>query len=90
MAVIAARKRPGARIRLAVQRCFTLSEGPITSRMVMERAYPRLRRFSRWHRWSARRALLQVAVVIGRHRFGRGRPFLWAPIGHSLDTERKS
>jgi AAA domain len=34
-------------------------------------------RFNDWHRWSARRALLQVATIIARHRYGRGRPNLW-------------
>src|SRR5262245_17828350 len=79
MAVIASRKRPNARIRTAVRRAFILSDGQsITGRMVLERAFPRLKRFKHWHRWSARRALLQVAVVVGRNRFGRGRPNLWA------------
>src|SRR5262249_935983 len=80
MIAIASRKRPNARVRVAVRRAFILSNGqPITGRMVLERAFPRLKRFKHWHRWSARRALLQVATVVGRHRYGRGRPNLWAP-----------
>src|SRR5262249_19107643 len=79
MAAIAARKRPNARIRLAVRRAFILSDGGlITCRMALERAFPRLRRFIPWHYKSARRALRQVAVVVARHRYGRGRPNLWA------------
>src|SRR5262245_20888662 len=77
--LIASRKRPNARIRTAVRRAFILSNGkPITARQVLERAYPRLRRFKDYHRWSARRALLQVAVVVARNRFGKGRANLWA------------
>ena len=63
------------RIRVAARRCFIVSQGaPILARDVLERAYPRLRQFKHWHRWSARRALLQVAVVVARCR---GRPNLW-------------
>jgi len=79
MRVIAARKRPGARIRRAVSRCFVAADGqPILVRQVLERAYPRQKRFSTWHYWSAYRALRGVAVAVARNRFGRGRPALWA------------
>src|SRR5262249_28503095 len=92
MAVIAARKRPNARIRSAVRRAFILSNNePITGRAVLERAFPRLKRFKHWHRWSARRALLQVAVVVARHRYGRGRPCLWAVADYAhLSRSKKS
>jgi hypothetical protein len=70
MRPIASGKRWG-RVRVAVRRAFIVSNGqPVCVRDVLVRAYPRLRRFNDWHRWSARRALLQVAVVIGRNRFG--------------------
>jgi hypothetical protein len=46
----------------------------------MERSYPRLRRFTSWHYLAARRALRKEATIIGRHRFGRGRPALWAKL----------
>jgi hypothetical protein len=79
MLAIAAKSRPGARIRLAVRRCFILSDGrPILVRDVLSRAFPKLRRFNSWHYWSARRALRQVAVIIARKRHGRGRACLWA------------
>jgi len=68
------------RIRRCVRRCLILSAGePILIRSVLERAYPRLRRFSSWHYLAARRALRKDAVVIARNRFGRGRPNLWSP-----------
>jgi len=70
---IASKSRPRARIRLAVGRGFILSDGqPITVRQVLERAYPRLRRFTSWHYLAARRALRKSAIVVGRNRFGRG------------------
>jgi hypothetical protein len=69
------------RIRVAVRRAFIVSNGaPILARDVLVRAYPRVKQFQYWHRWSARRALLQVAEVIGRNRYGRGRPNLWLPL----------
>jgi len=52
---------------------------PILIRTVLERAYPRLKRFTAWHYLAARRALRKEAIIIGRYRFGRGRPALWAP-----------
>jgi hypothetical protein len=77
--LIASKPRPFARIRLAVARCFMVSDGPITIRQVLERSYPRLRRFTAWHYLAARRALRLSAEVIGRNRYGRGRPNLWMP-----------
>src|SRR5262245_46815930 len=75
---IASRSRMG-RIQLAVRRCFIVSGGqPITARAVLERAFPRLRRFTYFHRRSVWRALRMSAEVIARNRFGRGRPNLWA------------
>ena len=79
MRAIASRKRLG-RLRIAVRRAFIISNGePICIADVLKRAYPRLKRVPCGHRWSVRRALLQDAVVIGRKRYGRGRPNLWAP-----------
>ena len=80
---IASRSRLG-RIKLAVKRCFIVSGGqPITARAVLERAYPRLKRFTWLHRRSAWRALRMSAEIVGRNRFGRGRPNLWAPKQHA-------
>ena len=77
--IVASKSRIG-RIRRAVKREFILSRGePILTRSVLERSYPRLRRFTWWHYLAARRALRQEAEVIARQRFGRGRPNLWAP-----------
>ena len=77
MRAIASEKRLG-RIRVAVRRTFILSDGePICVGDVLQRAYPRLKRFQDWHRWSVRRALLHDAEVIGRKRFGSGRANLW-------------
>jgi hypothetical protein len=79
LAIITSKPRPGARIRTAVRRCFILAHGqPITGRMVLERAFPRLKRFIPWHYKSAYRALRQVATIIACHR-SRGRPNLWSP-----------
>ena len=77
--LIASKKRFG-RVKIAVRRCFILSDGePILTRSVLQRAYPRLSRFTWWHYLAARRALRSSAIVIARNRFGRGRPALWAP-----------
>jgi hypothetical protein len=77
--LIASKSRTG-RIKLAVRREFILSNGhPITIRQVLQRGYPRLRRFTSWHYLAARRALRSTAVVIARSRYGRGRPNLWLP-----------
>ena len=79
-AVNASESRVG-RIRRAVRRCFILSGSrPILARAVLERAFPRVRQFTDWQRWSVRRALLQEAVCIARNRFGRGRPCLWSKV----------
>jgi hypothetical protein len=79
--VISAKSRPGCRIRRAVSREFILSDGePITVRSVLERCYPRLRKFRSWHYDAARQALRKVATVIARNRHGRGRPALWAKL----------
>jgi hypothetical protein len=68
------------RIRLAVRRCFIAgNQQPITIRQVLQRSYPRLRRFTSWHYLAARRALRSMAIVIARSRFGKGRPNLWLP-----------
>src|SRR5215475_520141 len=76
---ISAKSRPGCRIRRAVSREFILSDGePILVRSVLDRAYPRLRRFKSWHYDAARGALRKVATIVARNRFGRGRPALWA------------
>ena len=79
MRAIASKSRIG-RIRRAVRRGFILSDGaPILIRTVLERAYPRLKRFAAWHYLAARRALRQEAMIVGRNRHGRGRPALWIP-----------
>jgi hypothetical protein len=76
--VISAKSRPGCRMRRAVSREFILSDGqPITVRSVLERAYPRLRRFKSWHYDAARKVLRRSATIIARNRHGRGRPALW-------------
>lgn len=63
-----------------VRRAFIISNGePVTIRDILSRAYPRLRRFNHWHRFSCQRALLSEATVIGRNRFGSGRANLWKP-----------
>jgi hypothetical protein len=77
--VIASKSRIG-RIRRAAKRCFIASGGTISIRDVLERAYPRLKRFTAWHYLAARRALRKEAIIIGRIRFGRGRPALWAKL----------
>ena len=80
--LIASKSRIG-RVKRAVQREFILSNGePILTRSVLQRAYPRLTRFTGWHYLAARRALRQEAIVVARNRYGRGRPNLWAPIQH--------
>jgi len=57
MRAIASQKRLG-RIKRAAKREFILSSGkPILTRSVLERAYPRLSRFTSWHYLAARRAL---------------------------------
>jgi hypothetical protein len=70
--VISAKSRPGCRIRRAVSRAFILSNGEaILVRSVLDRAYPRLKKFRSWHYDAARKALRKVATVIGRKRQGR-------------------
>jgi len=76
--VIGAKSRIG-RVRHAVLRGFIISDGkPITVRDVLERCYPRQRRFRSRQYDLARCALRRVAVIIARNRFGRGRAALWA------------
>jgi hypothetical protein len=87
---VAYKPRPRSRVRLAVRRVFVLSDGqPITIWQVLERAYPRLQRFTSWHYLAARRALRKSAVVIARNRFGRGRPNLWRRIRKSVGAGEK-
>jgi hypothetical protein len=82
--VISAKSRPGCRMRRAVSRVLILADGePITVRSVLERAYPRLRKFKSWHYDAARKVLRRSATIIARNRHGRGRPALWAPIQRS-------
>ena len=76
--VIGAKTRMG-RVRVAVRRAFIASNGrPILVREVLERCYPRLKRFRSRQYDLARMALRRVAVIVARNRFGRGRPALWA------------
>ena len=74
---IASKKRPGARIRRSISRCFIIRGQLITIGQVLRRSYPRLDRYSSWHYLAARRALRHDATVVARCRFGRGRPNLW-------------
>jgi hypothetical protein len=65
-------------MRRAVSRVLILADGePITVRSVLERAYPRLRRFKSWQYDAARKVLRRSATIIARNRHGRGRPALW-------------
>jgi hypothetical protein len=67
------------KVRVAVRRCFIVSDGqPILVRDVLERCYPRVKRYRSRQYDLARQALRRVATIIGRNRFGRGRPALWA------------
>jgi hypothetical protein len=76
--VIGAKIRMG-RVRVAVRRCFIASNGqPILVRDVLERCYPRVKRFRSRQYDLARQALRRVAVIVVRNRHGRGRPALWA------------
>src|SRR5512132_2785734 len=88
--VIASDSRVG-RVKRAVKRAFILSDGkPILASAVIAMAFPRVKRPTDWQRWSVRRALLQEAVCIARHRRGRGRPGLWSPnptIGSHTDKQ---
>jgi hypothetical protein len=89
MLAIASRERRNARIRLCVRRCFIVSFGePITAVAVLARAYPRLKRYLHWHRWSVRRALRQEGVMIARRRVAPGRPCLWVPKSMQHDAAR--
>ena len=73
-----ARKSRFGRIKIAVRREFILADGRLISTpAVLRRAYPRLKRFTRSHYLAAYRALRQLAVMVARNRFGRGRPALW-------------
>jgi len=74
--VIGAKTRMG-RVRVAVRRCFVLSD-VVLVRDVLERCYPRQTRFRSRQYDLARGALRRVAVIVARNRFGRGRPALWA------------
>ena len=74
---IASQNRVG-RIILAVKREFIVKGELIRTRDVLERAYPRAKQFTAWHYLAARRALRKEATIVGRMRFGSGRPALWA------------
>ena len=66
------------KVRVAVRRCFIVSGGqPILVRDVLERCYPRAKRFRSRQYDLARQALRRVAVIVARNRYGRGRPALW-------------
>jgi hypothetical protein len=75
---IASQNRVG-RIILAARREFIVKGDLIRTRDVLERAYPRLKKFTAWHYLAARRALRKEATIVARMRFGSGRPALWAP-----------
>jgi hypothetical protein len=59
---------------IQVWECNVIADGrPITVRQVLERSYPRLKRFRSWHYHGARRALRKVAIVVACSRYsGRG------------------
>ena len=77
--VIGAKTRMG-KVRVAVRRCFIVSDGqPILVRDVLERCYPRVKRFRSRQYDLARQALRRVAVIVARNLRGRGRACLWAP-----------
>jgi hypothetical protein len=85
---IASKPRLG-RIQLQVRRAFVSSSGrPLQISDLLPRVYPRLTQFESWHRWSIRRALLRVAVSLGRIPSRRGRPNLWAPKCRATETDR--
>src|SRR6478672_2975130 len=66
------------RIKKRVLRAFIANNWqPLTTGELLPWCYPRLKRFQDWHRWSVRRALLQVAQKVGRSDHGLGLPFLW-------------
>jgi hypothetical protein len=77
LALIAGLKRRG-RIIVALRRALIVADGrPIVVGDVLPRAFPKHRgRYLRWQRWSCQRALMQEAQVIGRSRYGKGRPNL--------------
>jgi hypothetical protein len=80
--VIAGKNRVG-RLRRCVRRAFVVSDGqPLTIGQILPRAYPRMRCYSRGHRWSLVRALRREAVAIGRMLGARGRPTIWAREPH--------
>src|SRR5512132_2885353 len=77
--VIAGKNRIG-RLRRCVRRTFIVADNqPLTIGQILPRAYPRMSRYSRGHRWALVRALLREATVIARLSHLRGRPNLWAP-----------
>jgi len=75
--VVGAKTRMG-KVRVAVRRCFVLSDGqPILVRDVLERCYPRAKRFRSRQYDLARQALRRVATIVARNRFDRAA--LWMP-----------
>jgi hypothetical protein len=86
----ASKSRTG-RIKLAVRRLFIISDSqPILLRQVLDRAYPKLKRFTSWHYLAARRALRHDAIMVARNRYGRGRPGLWGPLAASVKRQKDS
>jgi hypothetical protein len=80
LSLIGAKTRMG-RVRVAVRRCFIASDGqPILVRDVLERCYPRAKRFRSRQYDLARKALRRVATIVARNRYGRGRAALWAKL----------
>src|SRR5262245_20667905 len=73
---IASESRLG-RIKRQVRRALVAAERPLTTGELLPWAYPRQSKFKDWHRWSVRRALLQICAKVGRRGQGRGLPFLW-------------
>jgi len=75
--VIGAKSRMG-RVRVAVRRCLILSDDrPILVRDVLQRCYPRVRKYRSRQYELARAALRRVAICVGCQLHARGRPRLW-------------
>jgi hypothetical protein len=77
MMAIASGPREG-RVMRQVRRAFIANGGkPRCMSELVAWAYPGLKHFECWHRWSVRRALLKIAKPIGRSSVGRGAPGIW-------------
>jgi hypothetical protein len=65
------------RVMRAVRYCFIAGNGrPRSMAELVAYAYPKLKHYECWHRWSVRRAVIKTAKPIGRAG-GIGRPGIW-------------